>query len=61
MLTINRRPGEAFTLQTSDGPIRIIYRCHRRGGAHISIEAPQSVKVLRDELLNQPERREVER
>jgi carbon storage regulator CsrA len=51
MLVLTRRPGETLILHTSDGPI-VVELCRivdRR--AKVGIEAPTTVRVLREELL----------
>jgi carbon storage regulator CsrA len=55
LLILSRRPGEKLILETSDGPIEVVL--HRIDGqqAMIGIDAPKSVTVLRDELLDKLE------
>jgi carbon storage regulator len=48
MLVLNRRAGEALQL---GGGIRIVVLECDRGGVRIGIEAPRSVSVLREELV----------
>jgi carbon storage regulator CsrA len=54
MLILSRRPGESLILETSDGPIQVTltYIDEERWQGKIGIDAPQSVKVLREELLD---------
>ena len=47
MLCIDRTKHEGLTLYTSDGPIHIVIA---RGKSRLEIDAPRSVRILRDEL-----------
>ena len=49
MLVLNRRQGEAILL---DGGIRIVVLQSDRRGARIGIEAPDDVKIQREELVD---------
>ena len=48
MLVLNRKAGEALQL---GGGIRIVVLSCDRGGVRIGIEAPRTVPVLREELV----------
>lgn len=50
MLILNRRHGEAILL---DGGIRIIILGSDRRGARIGIEAPEEVRIQREELVSE--------
>jgi carbon storage regulator CsrA len=55
MLSLARKPGESVILHHPDiGQIRImvVRREDRGGGLRLGIEAPSSVKILREELLD---------
>jgi sRNA-binding carbon storage regulator CsrA len=53
MLKITRRPGEGITLFTSDGEIHITYeRLNSSKQIKLTIDAPDEVKIWRDELLD---------
>lgn len=54
MLTLSRREDEALVLQTSDGPVLVLINQIGASQVRVSIDAPQCVKVLRDELLDSP-------
>jgi carbon storage regulator CsrA len=53
MLALTRDVGESLILETSDDPIRVtlIKIDDKRSQGEIGIEAPQSVRILRDELI----------
>lgn len=51
MLILARREGEAIILKTSDGSITIRLTEYNGKQTRVGIEAPKSVKVLREELL----------
>jgi sRNA-binding carbon storage regulator CsrA len=51
-LVITRKPGERFTLETVDGTIEIAIVKFHHGGVQIGIDAPSSVKVCRDDMIN---------
>lgn len=50
MLILNRRHGEAILL---DGGIRIVVLSSDRRGARLGIEAPDEVKIQREELVSE--------
>ena len=52
MLVLSRREGEAIILETSDGPITIRLTEYNGSQTRVGVEAPRSVKVLREELLD---------
>jgi hypothetical protein len=47
-LTMTRRPGEAVVLRVAGAEVRVRCGTHH----HLTIEAPPSVEVLREELLD---------
>ena len=54
MLILHRRHQSSMTLKTSDGPVRVhVFNAERdksgEPGVKIGIDAPRSVKVIRDE------------
>jgi carbon storage regulator len=51
MLVLSRREGEALILNTSDGEIVVSIELLQGRQVKVGIEAPQSVRVLRDELV----------
>ena len=50
-VVLTRREGEAIILETSDGPIRITLAEYNGSQTKVGIDAPQSVRVLREELV----------
>ncbi|MBT5210175.1 MAG: carbon storage regulator [Halieaceae bacterium] len=50
MLVLGRKSGEGITLQSSDGEIKISATLVA-GSIRLAIDAPDSVKVVRDELI----------
>jgi carbon storage regulator CsrA len=54
MLVLTRRIGEAIVL---DGGIRIVLTAAKRGVAQIGITAPLRVRVAREELLQNGQRK----
>ena len=54
MLTLSRRKGEALVLQVDDIEICVVFNgTSKRSGASFSIDAPDDVLVLREELLEE--------
>jgi len=54
MLTLSRRIGESIILTLEDGQTITVRLDETKGNqARISIGAPESVKILREELLEQ--------
>ena len=53
MLILSRREGESLTLETADGPVTIILIAYRGSQTRVGVEAPESVRVLRTELLDE--------
>ena len=51
MLLLNRKPGEAITLQIGDIAVRVLVLDIREGRVNLGIEAPASVKIMREELV----------
>ena len=49
MLILSRRPGDAILI---DGGIRIVVLAVDGGGVRLGIEAPNSVGIVREEILN---------
>jgi carbon storage regulator CsrA len=50
MLKVKRREGEALILETSDGPITIRLTEYNGNQTRVGIDAPQSVRIVREEL-----------
>lgn len=52
MLSLARKLGQSITLHTSDGPI-VVKFCSMKGSITIvlGIEAPQSVRIVRDDAI----------
>ena len=54
MLVLGRKIGEKIIIQTADGQI-VIQPVRVHGDIiHIGIDAPRTVPILREELLNDP-------
>ncbi len=51
MLKLTRREGESITLFTSDGPIEVWVSSIEGRQTRVGIDAPQSVNIVRSELL----------
>ena len=51
MLKLARRAGEALIIETSQGPIRIVFEGLHGKQMKIGIAAPKSFKVMREEVL----------
>ena len=52
MLVISRKEGESIILNTPDGAVRVTIKSIGSGGqVSISIEAPDVVEILREELI----------
>jgi len=54
MLVLERKEGQRIILETSDGPIEIVLFNLQQGRAAIGIAAPETVKIIRKELLITP-------
>jgi carbon storage regulator CsrA len=53
MLTLSRKEGESIILNTVDGEIRVAIKSIGSGGqVKLSISAPDSVAILREELVS---------
>jgi carbon storage regulator CsrA len=50
MLALTRRPKEALILETTDGPIRIVFDIVG-GQIKVAIDAPDNVDIVREELI----------
>ncbi|MBV6521265.1 MAG: Carbon storage regulator [Gemmatimonadaceae bacterium] len=50
MLILSRRPGDAILI---DGGIRVVVLACDRRGVRIGIEAPNSVSIVREEIVTQ--------
>lgn len=57
MLVLTRKVGEAIILETTDGPIKIMITKKSEHSFKFGIDAPKSVLILREELLDR-ERKE---
>jgi sRNA-binding carbon storage regulator CsrA len=56
-LYLTRHAGEAIWILAGDaGDVRIEVQRTRRGTTQISIDAPQSMRIIREELLSEPQR-----
>ena len=49
MLILSRKPGDAILI---DGGIRIVVLASDNGGVRLGIEAPTSVGIVREEIVN---------
>jgi len=45
MLIISRKPQQQIVLETSDGPVTILYVGPTEARARLGIDAPQSIKI----------------
>ncbi len=53
MLVVSRKDGESIILNTVDGDVRVTIKALKSGGqVSISIDAPDVVEILREELVN---------
>lgn len=53
MLVITRKEGESIILNTVDGDVRVAIKSIGSGGqVKLSIDAPGTVEVLREELID---------
>lgn len=53
MLTLSRKEGESIIISTSDGEVRVTIKAIKSGEqVKLSIEAPDVVEILREELIN---------
>ena len=59
MLRITRRSGEKLILETGNGTIRISFHI-KNGQIKLGIRAPQSVNIIRGELLVGDENKEID-
>ncbi len=50
MLILSRRPGDAIIIE---GGIRVVVLACDKRGVRIGIEAPSSVSIVREEIVNQ--------
>jgi len=50
MLVLERKDGQKIFLQTGDGLVELGFRCVASDRVKVSITAPQTVNVLREEL-----------
>lgn len=55
MLTLSRRQGEYFLLETSDGPIEMHISRIQGNQVKVSFELPDEVEVIRGELIESEE------
>jgi carbon storage regulator len=53
MLVLSRREGEAIILETSDGTITVRLTEYNGSQTRVGVDAPASVRVLREELLEE--------
>jgi carbon storage regulator len=54
MLVLSRKKNEWTELQTSDGPVRMCVVDIRGDKVRLGWDAPQAVKILRDEVKDRP-------
>lgn len=60
MLVLTRREGESIVLETSDGPIRVKLVAYKSNTeTSVGIEAPESVRIMREELLRDDDARSI--
>jgi sRNA-binding carbon storage regulator CsrA len=50
---LSRKPEQAVVIITADGPIKV-YGRRKGAGVALAIEAPKEVRIVREELLDQP-------
>ena len=54
MLVLTRRGGESIILETADGPIRVTLVAYKSNTeTPVGIEAPESVRTMREERLDE--------
>ena len=59
MLTLSRKEGESIIISTPDGAVRVIIKSIRSSDqVKIAIEAPDTVEILREELVSNQEYQE---
>ena len=51
MLVLERKEGQRIILETSDGTVEIVLFNLQQGRAAIGIAAPETIKIIRNELL----------
>ena len=51
MLVLERKEGQRIILETSDGTVEIVLFNLQQGRASIGIAAPETIKIIRNELL----------
>lgn len=52
MLVITRKQGESIIISTPDGDVRVTIKAIKSGGqVQLSIDAPDAVEILREELV----------
>jgi len=57
MLVLSRKKGESFSMLTPGGEtITVSLNSTEHGKASIGIEAPRSVKILRDDLIKKSQK-----
>jgi carbon storage regulator len=52
MLSLTRKPNESIILKTSDGDVKVMIIGQRGQYVRVGIDAPQSVAILREELID---------
>jgi sRNA-binding carbon storage regulator CsrA len=52
MLMLERTDGQRIILETTDGTIEIVLYNLKQGRAAIGIAAPETVKIIRKELMS---------
>ena len=56
MLVLERKEGQRIILETSDGTVEIVLFNLQQGRASIGIAAPETIKIIRKELLADAEK-----
>lgn len=52
MLTLSRNVGESVILNTSDGPIKVVFvKSNGPNQIHLGFHAPRKVEIAREELI----------
>ena len=54
MLVLERKEGQRIILETSDGTVEIVLFNLQQGRAAIGIAAPETVNIIRKELITDP-------
>lgn len=60
MLVLGRRKNESIIIKTSDGEIRVTVLERKNGHQRLGFDAPDSVKILREEVAERLEGKPIE-